>query len=327
MNYICHKCGKGFKFKSKLDEHNKRKKPCSTQQNVLKNQQNVLKKQQNILDENQRNIPDENQRNIPQEKQQNTCTDCGKVFQWNWLLQRHKPSCRGCNRLDCMYCGKTFSTPKTRWSHEKNRTVHCLTKENEMLKDKFKGTRDVRKGTKDVKNEPPGTINIININNISNSIVSMTSYKDETYDKLDTELIMKAVEGIHEEDWSKRLFKITNEYHKNIPNLKITNLRGNAALEWDDNIKKYISVPQKAAVEECFTKMVPKIEQASQDIRIKDDMRPTVYCITCCIDGGVDADEEEALKWKKKAIEHVKLGLYQSGSQPESTSGALGVLK
>ena len=37
-------------------------------------------------------------------------------------------------------------------------------------------------------------------------------------------------------------------------------------------------------------------------------MRPTVYCITCC----VDADEEDALKWKKKAIENVKLGLYQS---------------
>ena len=307
MNYICHSCGKGFKFKSKLAEHNKRKNPCSTQQNVPQNQ--------NVTQENQHNVPQEKQQNVEESQCKNTCTDCGKVFQWNWLLQRHKPSCRGYNRLDCMYCGKTFSTPKARWKHEKNRTVHCLTKENETLKDKLKETNDV-------KNEPPGTINIININNISNSIVSMTSYKDETYDKLDTELIIKAVEGIHEEDWSKRLFKITNEYHKNIPNLKITNLRGNAALEWDDKIKKYISVPQKAAIEECFTKMVPKIEQASQDIRIKDDMRPTVYCITCCVDGGVDADEEEALKWKKKAIEHVKLGLYQSGSQPESTSGA-----
>lgn len=307
MNYICHRCGKGFKFKSKLAEHNKRKNPCSTQQNVPQNHQNVT---QNTFS-NQQNVT----QSIEESEHKNTCTDCGKGFQWNWLLQRHKTSCKGHNSLDCRYCGKTFSTPKARWKHEKNRTTNCLIKENGTLKDKLKED-------KDVKNDPPGTINIININNISNSIVSMTSYKDETYDKLDTELIMKAVEGIHEEDWSKRLFKITNEYHKNIPNLKITNLRGNAALEWDDNIKKYISVPQKAAIEECFTKMVPKIELASQDIRIKDDMRPTVYCITCCVDGGVDADEEEALKWKKKAIEHVKLGLYQSGSQPESTSGA-----
>lgn len=315
MNYICQSCGKGFKFKSKLAEHNKRKNPCSIPQNVPQNQQNIT---QNTFS-NQQNIT-QNQQNVIQSVEEsgckNTCTDCGKVFQWNWLLQRHKTSCKGHNSLDCRYCGKTFSTPKARWKHEKNRTTNCLIKENGTLKDKFKGTRDVRKGTKDVKNGQPGTINIININNInniSNSIVSMTSYKDETYDKLDTELIMKAVKGIHEEDWSKRLFKITNEYHKSTPNLKITNLRGNAALEWDDNLKKYISVPQKEAVEECFTKMVPKIEQASQDARIKDDMRPTVYCITCCVDGGAEADEEDALKWKKRAIEHVKLGLYQSG--------------
>jgi hypothetical protein len=251
----------------------------------------------------QQKVPQEQQK-VPQNgpllqtetKEINVCHDCGKSFTKNWLLNRHIKMCKGHDSLTCKYCSKFFSSAKTRWKHEKNRTANCLTKENEQLKEKLKAT------------ETPGTINIT-INNITNSVVSMTSYKDETYDKLDTELIMKAVEGLDCSDWLKRLFKITNEYHKSTPNLKITNLRGNAAHEWDDTLKKYISVPQREAIEECFTRMAPRIEKASQDIRIKGDMMPTVYNIKGCVDE--DEEDAEQMKWKKKAMEHVKLGLYQ----------------
>jgi len=131
MNYICHNCGKGFKFKSKLSEHNNRKKPCSNEQNIPQNQQNV-----------------------EESERKNTCNDCGKVFQRNWLLQRHKPSCRGHNSLECKYCNKAFSTAKSRWTHENRRTAKCLLKENEKLKDKsdYK-SNNKSKGQKDIKGE------------------------------------------------------------------------------------------------------------------------------------------------------------------------------
>lgn len=124
MNYLCHRCGKGFKFKSKLAEHNKRKNPCSVQQNVLENQQNIpQEKQQNVI------------QNVEESGCKNTCTDCGKVFQWKWVLNRHKKTCKGHDSLTCKFCSKVFSSAKTRWKHENNRSVACLAKESmEKLK-------------------------------------------------------------------------------------------------------------------------------------------------------------------------------------------------
>lgn len=122
MNYICHSCGKGFKFKSKLAEHNKRKNPCSTQQNVPQNQ--------NVTQENQHNVPQEKQQNVEESQCKNTCTDCGKVFKTKWLLNRHKKTCKGHDSLTCKFCSKVFSSAKTRWKHEYNRSAACLAKES-----------------------------------------------------------------------------------------------------------------------------------------------------------------------------------------------------
>jgi hypothetical protein len=55
--------------------------------------------------------------------------------------------------------------------------------------------------------------------------------------------------------------------------------------------------------------MAPRIEEASQDLRIRVDMMPTVYNIKGCVDE--DEEDAEQKHWKKKAMEHVKLGLYQ----------------
>lgn len=285
MPHVCENCGKDFKFKSKLLEHMNRKRSCTRAQNVPQKAQKVPQKAQNV--------PQRKHENNSQTEIENVCHDCGKGFKTKWLLNRHKKMCKGHDSLTCKFCSKVFSSARTRWKHENNRSAACLAKESV---EKLKAT------------ETPGTINIT-INNITNSVVSMTSYRDEMYDKLDTELIMKAVEGLDCSDWLKRLLKITNEYHKSTPNLKITNLRGNAAHEWDDTLKKYISVPQREAIEECFTRMAPRIEKASQDIRIKSDMMPTVYNIKGCVDE--DEEDAEQMKWKKKAMEHVKLGLYQ----------------
>ena len=250
MTHNCENCGKDFKFKSKLLEHKNRKRSCTGAQKVPQEQQKVPQ----IGHLSQQKVPQEQQK-VPQighplqteSKERNVCQDCGKSFTKKWLLIRHKKMCKGHDNLTCKFCSKVFSSARARWKHENNRSAICLTKENEILKEKLKTS------------ETPGTINIT-INNITNSVVSMTSYRDETYDKLDTEMIMKAVEGLDCSDWLKRLFKITNEYHNSTPNFKITNLRGNAAHEWDDSLKKYISVPQREAIEECFTRMAPRIE-------------------------------------------------------------------
>ena len=97
---------------------------------------------------------------------------------------------------------------------------------------------------------------------------------------------------------------ITQEVHKKNPNLKITNIRSNTALEW--NGETYDAVPQNEAVESCLNKMTNRLGEVVEKRTL---YRIPVTEMESWADN-IDDDDPEFPERRKKGLESIRHGLY-----------------
>ena len=195
MSHECDKCGRVFKYKSKILEHKNRKTPCKPAQNVPPNAQNVP--------------PNANK----------SCAICGKEFTRISNKERHELTCKGHDSMTCKYCEKSFASHKGRWKHENDRPNSCYKIENIKLK-----------ANVDTVN-PVGTVNIT-INTINNTI-NMIPYDQEKYENIDCDVVKELHDDY--KDINKIIGGLVKKGHENNQNAKITNLRSNIAFVFDGN--------------------------------------------------------------------------------------------
>ena len=103
--YNCHKCGKEFKYKSKLSEHLNRKNPCK---NVMVGENDVMVLAENVM-VGEKNV-------MVDSKIKNQCENCKKIFKNRQGKYEHKKNVR------CKY----VETPEEK--------IARLEKENEELR-------------------------------------------------------------------------------------------------------------------------------------------------------------------------------------------------
>ena len=278
MVYKCEDCGRDFKYNSKLLEHKNRKTPCNRQrESVLGQHESVLRQRESVLGQHESVLGQ--RESVP-----NQCEKCDKIFDVPWRLKRHMESCKG-DPKQCQTCKKVFSSSQSRAKHE--RTVKCidLQAENDRL----------RKELDEVKQSQSAPINItINNNNL------MIPYAEEGYENIDTAMAKRVWRGAG--NVFKLLRMITRECHKDNPNLRITNLRGNTALEW--NGEEYDTVPQDEAVENCLSKITERLEEVLP-------VRKAVSEMVSWVDNECDEVEDPSFPIRRKrGLDSVRCGLY-----------------
>ena len=176
MTYSCDKCGKEFKFKSKLLEHLNRKTSCASQPISTPSQQLDTP----ICEETQQlNTSDQEtqQLNTPTQqkdvKKDRTCEKCDKVFQYPWMLKRHINKCRG-NPLQCQICLKFFSSRQSRNNHRFK--VSCFPPDNVKCKSIEESQPQIQTQNNITTQQNAETIN--NINNTYAPVYNITYVKE-----------------------------------------------------------------------------------------------------------------------------------------------------
>jgi hypothetical protein len=140
--HSCFKCGRTFKFLSKLKEHHSTKKGCSTSKKPTNN----VDVEVDLISESSTNV------HVLVEKDF-MCSKCDKTFSWKSSMSRHEVKCNGCPSLQCPICLKVFTSKHRKYEHKKNVKCKSLADENNLLKDegikiKFENNLLKREGIK-----------------------------------------------------------------------------------------------------------------------------------------------------------------------------------
>ena len=271
MSHECDKCGRVFKYKSKLLEHKNRKKPCKPPQNVPPTPQNVP--------------PNDNK----------SCAICGKEFTRASNKKRHELICKGHDSKTCKYCEKSFASHKGRWKHENDRPNSCYKIENIKLK----ANMAEQSNNNTVNNNINITLNTVN-NNTNINTINMIPYDQEKYECINEENFAQICDAVP--DINKILRSLTETGHNNNRNAKITNLRSNTALIY--NGSKYIPVPIQELISECARKMNDRISEINIDKRHKF----VQYTLNAYVED--EEEDDDFVRDKKMGMEAIKLGLY-----------------
>ncbi|XP_038618510.1 zinc finger protein 514-like [Tachyglossus aculeatus] len=136
--HLCHECGKGFKWASKLVEHRRRhtgEKPysCPACGKAFGNSSNLIRHRRIHTGEKPYACPAcgkafRNSSNLMEHRRVHTgekafaCPDCGKTFRWRSHFVHHQRSHRGEKPYSCPDCGKTFKWTSKLAEHQRVHT-------------------------------------------------------------------------------------------------------------------------------------------------------------------------------------------------------------
>jgi uncharacterized protein YneF (UPF0154 family) len=171
-----------------------------------------------------------------------------------------------------------------------------LTEQNEKLK------KEVETLKAEVKQ--PMTIN--------NTIINMPGYNHESYSHIDFNYLRDLWNEVNP-DYGEFVRKIVQKAHKDNPNLKITNLRSNTALEY--NGSKYESVPMTEAIGRCLENVVKCLDSnipiSKKMLRMQLSTRLSDMVDEKYLDFDDDEEKQEEFELHKKCNNGVKNGLYK----------------
>jgi hypothetical protein len=294
----CVKCGKDFKYPSKLKEHLSRKKQCFNIELDLtcaKNVSNLAK-------------------NVSGLKPDIVCHICDKAFTRTAYLKIHESRCKGSLSLQCHICLALFSSRLRKHRHVKKNECVSMADELKMSKIELeKSQNEVKRLKNERKLSVTNNINNNFNNNFNNNInINLTGYDENSYSHMEFDVV-RALWSAVEPDYGAFVRKFVQEAHKNNPNLKITNLRSNTALEYNGN--KYESVPMTDAIVRCLENVAKcldeKIPLQRKLMRLQLSTRFNDLIEEKYLDFSDDEEKQEELELHKKCKDNVKHGLYK----------------
>jgi len=146
------------------------------QQNVTLAQQNVTLAQQNVTP-TQQNVTPENL----EEQHLFECDICYKIFNKQWILNRHKKKCTGItNSLICGNCNKTFASRHSKCRHSKTcKIIHNINNTTNNIDNTTINNNNTTNNT--INNNTINNINILTYNPLHTDLVPIT---DKNIDKI-----------------------------------------------------------------------------------------------------------------------------------------------
>jgi hypothetical protein len=188
--------------------------------------------------------------------------------------------------------------------------------ENERLKqDNENKNLEIELLKKDNKNVTINNNTFTSNNNSNNINITMNGYNKETYSHIDFESLRTLWKEVFP-DYGEFVRKFVILAHKDNPNLKITNLRSNTALEY--NGSKYESVPMDDAINRCLENVAKCLDEniplSKKMLRMQLSTRLNDIVDEKYLDYSDDEEKQEELEIHKKCNNGIKNGLYKPKS-------------
>lgn len=187
------------------------------------------------------------------------------------------------NKYLCKHCAKGFNRRQSRWTHEnkfcKLRNVitdPSDTKQNNVIKESCNNTKSntiINNGIIKNKTINNGTINNGTINNIT-----INNYKNDNLDYISDKFIKRIFNYLkNDNDFHMPIPAVIenikfNPNHKENNNVKITNMRSNVGLKYNDN--KWLTVDKDELLNELYIMGMSMLSMWSKkDNFLSDEMK------------------------------------------------------
>jgi hypothetical protein len=237
------------------------------------------------------------------------CLSCCKQFTRKSSLKSHMKVCTGFSSLQCTKCLKVFTSAQGKYHH--NKYVKCVS----LMAENLEQRKEIEMLKKTSKPNVTNNNNTTNNNNstINNNFnINMGRYDKETYSHMEYDSLRDLWKEVFP-DYGEFIRKFLKMAHKNNPNLKITNLRSNTALEY--NGSQYDSVPMEDAVSRCLENVAKcldvNIPLQKKMMRIQLSTRLNDLIEEKYLDYSDDEERQEEQELHKRCKDNVKHGLYK----------------
>jgi hypothetical protein len=225
-------------------------------------------------------------------------------------LKKHILKCAGCSTLQCPKCFKLFSSRSGKYVHTKN--VQCVSLKDELEKKQAEIDELKKEKKQSVTTHNTTNNNTTNNNNTNNFNITMHGYNSETYSHMEYDTLRDLWKEVFP-DYGEFIRRFLQMAHKDNPNLKITNLRSNTALEY--NGTQYNSIPMDDAIVRCLENVAKclneNIPPQKKMMRIQLSTRLNDLVEEKYLEYSDDEEKQEEMELHKKCKLNVKNGLYK----------------
>jgi uncharacterized protein YneF (UPF0154 family) len=189
-------------------------------------------------------------------------------------------------------------------------TIETLSKECEINKKEREIDKKEREEDKKEIERLKAEAKPVIINNNFN--INLTGYGAETYSNISFEYLRELWNEVNP-DYGEFVRKLVQKAHKDNPNLKITNLRSNNALEY--NGSQYESVPMTEAIGRCLEHVAKCLDEnipiQKKMLRMQLSTRLNDMVEEKYLDFDDEEEKQEEFELHKKCNNGVKNGLYK----------------